>query len=168
MSDGKYDQALVDFRAALEYPDNLEVGRPAAGGRDAEVYYCIGTALDALGDNEPARKAFECSAQASADPSEMTYFQGLSWKRLGRDSDAGRCFELLIRFARAKLAQSASLDYFAKFGEKESAKRREANLHYLLGLGLRGLGKDAEAEAEFKRGLRLYPHFSRIKRLLHR
>jgi len=166
MTDGKYDRALFEFRAALEYPDNLEVGRPAAGGRDAEVYYSIGTALDARGDVKLAREAFESSVQAPVEPSEMTYFQGLSWKRLGRDLDAQHCFERLVLFARERLAKSAAMDYFAKFGEKESAERREANLHFLLGLGLRGLKKDAEAEAEFQAALRLSPHFSRIRRPL--
>jgi len=167
LTDGKYDRALLDFRAALEYPDNLEVGRPATGGRDAEVYYFIGTALEARGDTKPAREAFERSARAPAEPSEMTYFQGLSWKRLGRGLDAQHCFERLARFARENLAKSAAMDYFAKFGEKESAKRQEANLHFLLGLGLRGLKKDAEAEAEFQEALKLYPRFSRIRSPLY-
>jgi tetratricopeptide (TPR) repeat protein len=100
------------------------------------------------------------------DADELTYFQGLSWKRLGRDLDAQRCFERLVRLAREKLEKSPAMDYFAKFGEKESAQRRQANLHFLLGLGLRGLGKDAEAKAEFEKALKLYPHFSRVRRQL--
>jgi len=132
MTEGKTDRALLDFRAALEYPENLEVGRPASGGRDAEVYYFVGTALDARGETELAREAFE----------------------------------RLVRLAREKLEKSPAMDYFAKFGEKESAQRRQANLHFLLGLGLRGLGKDAEAKAEFEKALKLYPHFSRVRRQL--
>jgi len=166
MTEGKTDRALLDFRAALAYPENLEVGRPASGGRDAEVYYFVGTALDARGETELAREAFERSAQAPADLSELTYFQGLSWKRLGRDLDAQRCFERLVRLAREKLEKSPAMDYFAKFGKKESAQRRQANLHLILGLGLRGLGKDAEAKAEFGKALKLYPLFSRVRRQL--
>lgn len=167
MTSGKYDGALLDFRAALEYPDNLEAARPASGGRDAEVYYFIGTALNARGETKLAREAFERCAAAPAEPSEITYFQGLSCKRLGRDKDAQHCFERLVQFAREKLEKSTAMDYFAKFGEKESARRQEANLHYLLGLGLRGLRRDAEAKDEFEEALKLYPHFSRIKRPLY-
>jgi hypothetical protein len=85
---------------------------------------------------------------------------------LGEESRARNSFDGLVRFARAGLESAPAGDYFAKFGEKESAKRREAHLHYLLALGLRGLGREAEARAEFQHALNLYPHFSRAARQL--
>jgi tetratricopeptide (TPR) repeat protein len=166
MAEGNHERALRDFRAALEYPDNLEVGRPTSGGRDAEIYYFIGLALDAGGNNAAAGEAFERSAEAPVGPSELTNFQGWSWRKLGQEAKARGCFERLIQFAREKLEKAPSMDYFAKFGEKESARRREASLHFLLGLGLRGLRREAEAKAEFQEALKLYPQFSRVRRQL--
>ena len=166
LAEGKAGQALQDFQAALEYPENLEVGKPAAGGRDPEVYYFIGTALDSIGEREKSREAFRRSAEAMAGPSESTYYQGLSWRKVGEEPRARESFEGLVRFARAGLEKAPAGDYFAKFGEKESANRREAHLHYLLGLGLRGLGQEAQAKAEFHHALKLYPHFSRAVREL--
>jgi len=96
----------------------------------------------------------------------LTYYQGLSWRKVGEELRARDSFEGLVRFARTGLEKPPAEDYFAKFGEKESAKRREARLHYLLGLGLSGLGREAEAKAEFQKALTLYPYFSRARREL--
>ena len=85
---------------------------------------------------------------------------------LGEESRARDSFDSLVRFALAGLESAPARDYFAKFGEKESAERREAHLHYLLALGLRGLGREAEARAEFQEALKLYPHFSRLRKQL--
>jgi tetratricopeptide (TPR) repeat protein len=166
MAEGNDERALGDFRAALEYPDNLEVGRPASGGRDAEVHYFIGLALEAGGDKTAAEEAFERSAKAVAGPSELTYFQGLSWRKLGGESQARGCFERLVQFAHEQLEKVPAMDFFAKFGEKESAKRREAHLHYLLGLGLQGQGNEAAAGNEFRKALGLSPHYGRARRKL--
>lgn len=166
LAEGNPGRALRDFRAALEYPENLEVGRPASGGRDAEVYYFIGLAHEAGGDGEAAGEAFKRSTRAPGGPSELSYFRGLSWRKVGRESDARSDFEGLIQFSRERLQKASSLDYFAKFGEKESDRRQEARLHYLMGLGLRGLGQEAGARAEFQKSLELYPYFSRAGREL--
>ena len=119
-----------------------------------------------MGDKEKSREAFRRSAEAAAGPSELMYYQGLSRRMVGEESRARDSFEGLVRFARAGLEKAPARDYFAKFGEEESAKRREANLHFLLGLGLRGLRREAEAKAEFQEALKLYPHFSRVRRQL--
>ena len=166
LAEGNAAQALQDFQAALEYPENLEVGKPAGGGRNPEIHYFIGTAFEATGKRGESRKAFERSVAQAAGPSELTYYQGLSWKMLGEDARARDSFDGLVRFAIAGLESAPARDYFVKFGEKESAKRREAHLHYLLALGLRGLGREAEAKAEFQHALNLYPHFSRAARQL--
>ena len=163
LAEKKPGRALKDFESALEYPAHLEVAKPARGGRSPEVFYLIGTACRALGKSGAARSAFEKSVAEPAGLSESAYFQGLSWQRLGRRKEAAAAFDQLIHSARESLARSPDLDYFAKFGEKESADRRQAYSHYLLGLGLRGNGREEEARAEFRKALELYPHFSRAR-----
>ncbi len=159
LAEGNPVQALKDFESALEYPENLEVGKPARGGRAGEVFYFIGEALLALGKLGDARAAFERSVAESPGSLECAYYQGLSWLKLGREGEARCVFDGLIRSAQDGLARSEAMDYFAKFGEKESIGRRQANFHYLLGLGLRGKGKKKEAQEEFLKALRLYPYF---------
>ena len=46
------------------------------------------------------------------------------------------------------------MDFFAKFGERESAGQRRANAQFLLGLGHLGLGHAPEARAAFDEALR--------------
>ena len=166
MAERKYERALRDFQAALEYPENLAVGRPASGGREAEVHYYVGTALDAGGDLKAAQEAFRRSAEAVFRPGVPAYFQGLSWRKLGEEERAGACFDRLARFAQENLGRAPAMDYFAKFGERESARRRTAYFHYLLGLAWRGRGEEAGAEAEFKKALELHPHYGPARRAL--
>jgi tetratricopeptide (TPR) repeat protein len=166
LGENKPARALRDFEAALDYPANLEVANPARGGRSPEVLYFIGLALHALGRTRDAWRAFEEAVAAPAGPSESAYFQGLSWQRLGREKEAAAAFETLIRSARENLTRSPAGDYFAKLGEERTAERRQAHFHYLLGLGLRGNGRDEEARAEFRKALELYPHFVRARRHL--
>jgi tetratricopeptide (TPR) repeat protein len=166
LTEKKYEQALEDFRAALEYPDNLEVGQPAGGGGSAEIYYFIGRAYEALNKPEEAKDAYTRAAGFSQGPSEPSYYQGLSWRKLGQEQKALDAFDRLIRFARESVEKAPAMDYFAKFGEKESALRQQAYSHYLLGLGLLGKGQQGEAKAEFQKALSLQPYFFRAQRQL--
>jgi len=166
LEEGKAAPALQDFQAALEYPENLEVGRPAVGGRDPEIFHFIALALGSMGDKERSREAFRRSAEAAAGPTEQAYYQGLSRRMIGEEARARDSFEGLVLMAREGLEKASTRDYFAKFGEAESARRREARFHFLLGLGLRGLKKASEAKVEFEEVLKLYPHFSRVLRML--
>jgi tetratricopeptide (TPR) repeat protein len=166
LSGKKSKNALRDFQAALEYPDNLEAGKPASGGRSPEVYYFIGMAYAALGRPKEAKEAFAQSVESVRGPSELSYYQGLSWRKLGQEARALEALDGLIRFARENLEKSGAMDYFAKFGEKESAQKREAYFHYLLGLGFLGEGRPEEAKAEFQKALGLHPYYFRAHRQL--
>lgn len=162
----KYDAARHYFEAALEFPENLEVGKPYSGGRFPEIYYFIGTAHEATGDIERARDCYEKSVASPRDYSELSYYQGLSLQRLGRGEQAINLFDELIRFAEERLNEGPSADYFAKFGERQSANRQMAHFNYLLGLGYLGKGKTEEAKAEFEKALAFDPnHFHSQKQL---
>jgi tetratricopeptide (TPR) repeat protein len=166
LSNGNPRAAGEDFRAALAYPDNLEVARPDSGGRDPEIYYWLGTACEAVADPDGARRAFERSANGGAEPGELLYFQGLAWQKLGRRDKTSGAFDSLISWARAGLEDKPAMDYFAKFGESEPAARRAARFHYVMGLGFRGKGQAEDARREFEQALALYPFYSRARREL--
>ena len=61
MDRGDYASALKDFQAALLYPENLGVGRPA-DPREAETYFWVGTALQALNRGPEAKAAWQTGA----------------------------------------------------------------------------------------------------------
>ncbi len=166
LEEGRAADALADFRSALEYPENLEAAKPASGGRETEVEYWIGTALEALGEMKRSGEAFRQSVGGGAAPGELKYYEGLSWLKLGDKRRASAAFDELIDRARAGLAAYPAMDYFAKFGETESAGRQEAGLHYLLGLGFLGKGEKAAARSEFERALALYPGHAKARREL--
>jgi len=149
----RYKQALDDYLAALEYPENLEVGRPEHPARDAEVYYYLGTAYDALADKARARAYFEKMVAEKSDRPESRYFQGLALRKLGQAAPATQMFDGLLKAGRQELDAPSDSDYFSKFGERRSEAVRTAHAHYLMGLGYLGQGKQAEARAEFEKAL---------------
>lgn len=164
----KYKEALKDYQAALEYPENLEVARPYRGGRDSQIYYFIATAYEALGDAKKAREFYEKSVEQKQGWSEIAYYQGLTFRKLGKVDEAGKIFDGLIQSGKNSLESAPSLDFFAKFGEKQSALVRNAEAHYLIGLGYLGKGNKEEARAEFKKALELNINHSGAKRQLER
>jgi tetratricopeptide (TPR) repeat protein len=156
---GKQPRAtLREFEAALEYPENLEVGRARRAPRAAQIQYFIGTAHEAQGDAAAAIQAFELAAAGrGGGGSEADYFRALALQKLGRAAEAKPVFESLVKAGEEQLARGEAPDYFAKFGERQSERVRQANAHYLIGLGRLGLGETAQAEAAFKQARELHP-----------
>jgi Tfp pilus assembly protein PilF len=74
---------------------------------------------------------------------------------LGRKKDASRLFNGLMQYAKARLEATADMDFFAKFGESQSAVNRKAQAHYLMGLSFLGHGDRAKARTEFEKALEL-------------
>ena len=164
----RYKEALNDYQAALEYPENLEVARPYRGGRDSQIYYFIGTAHEALGDKKRAAEFYKKSVEQKQGWSEIGYYQGLALRKLSKNKEAEQMFEGLIQTGKQRLETAPSMDFFAKFGEKQSALVRNAEAHYLVGLGCLGKGNKEEARAEFKKALELNINHSGAKRQLKR
>jgi tetratricopeptide (TPR) repeat protein len=162
----RYKEALKDYQAALEYPENLEVARPNKGGRDSQIYYFIATAYEALGDAKKTGEFYEKSVEQKQGWSEICFYQGLAFRKLGKADEAEQTFNGLIQSGKQSLESAPSLDFFAKFGEKQSAFVRNAEAHYLIGLGYLGKGDKQEARAEFKKALELNINHSGAKRQL--
>jgi tetratricopeptide (TPR) repeat protein len=163
---GQYARALEDYRAALEYPPNLGVGRPARGGRAAQVQYFIGEASHALGRSAQAREAWQRSTAAYherfrtrrpavGDWAAIHYYQALAFKRLGDEAQAREIFDGLIANGQRQLEAGSEVDFFAKFGEQQSEGARRAHAHYLVGLGHLGHGRAQEARAAFEQAVAL-------------
>ncbi|MCE5269757.1 DUF5107 domain-containing protein [bacterium] len=150
-----YKRALTDFQAALEYPDNLEVGRPADGGPECEVYYFIGLAHQGLGDKAKATESFEKALERKQPPSELLWAQGMAMQALGRGPEAEQAFGALREEGGKLLNPDQEAAFFAKFGHRATHEGTLAEAHYLIGLGLAGKGDIAGAKAEFSKVLEL-------------
>jgi tetratricopeptide (TPR) repeat protein len=157
---GKYQEALKDYEASLEYPENLEVGRPYRETRLPQVNYLLGLTYEKLGNTAKSRELFqqaissEWRTRRGGEP-EMLYYQGMAALKLGRNTEANRFFDDLIAMGDKALAAGGDIDYFAKFGQRRSSRFRLADAHYLIGLGNLGKGETAKAKVEFEAALGL-------------
>ncbi|MFQ6049194.1 MAG: tetratricopeptide repeat protein, partial [Phycisphaerae bacterium] len=63
LGESDYDAALQDFSAALEYPENMSIGRPANPHGEAMIHYWRAVALSGLGRTGQARQALQQAAR---------------------------------------------------------------------------------------------------------
>lgn len=150
-----FERALENFLRALEYPENLEVGKPVRGGEEPKVCYFIGTAYEALGEMNKATEYFEQSVSKKTGWSELSFYQGMSFRKLGRPDKARQMFEGLMDFAQKRLQATEDMDFFAKFGERQTVSARRAQAHYLLGLSFLGKSEMEKARGEFEKACEL-------------
>jgi len=163
-----FRRALASFTNAQAYPPNLDVGPPSRGEDSAKVLFHTGLAFQGLGNAGEASSCFEKAGAIRAGLSEQSYYAGLALAALGRKEESARQYEDLVRQARDALAAAPAPDFFEKFGERRSARLRQANLHFLSGLGLQGLGKNEDARLEFERALAADPGHLEARRFLRK
>jgi len=154
---GRQADALREYEAALEYPQNFEAGRPHDGGREPEIFWLIGMTLEATGDTTEARAAFERAVQVERKGTPLCYYQGLCHRKLGRPEQAARCFDELADLGRRMLSDESGADFFEKFGAGQATPLRESEGHYLLGLAALGRGDTAQGDRELHQAVRLNP-----------
>jgi len=160
---GDFRGALADFKAAMTYPANLEAGEPASGVGSAKISFLMGSAFEYLGDRTAMKASFEKAVAFRHAWSESSYYQGLAWAKLGRDADAQRIFDGLIRFGHERIKTTPAMDFFEKFGERQSVLVQNAQAHFLIGLGYLGKGQKVEAAAEFAAAYEMNPYHPGIK-----
>ena len=148
--DGETEEALEDYLAALEYPENMMVAEPYRGGRSAQVHYFIGTAYEKLGDLEKAKDHYQKAAtkRQGSGLSEIHFYKALALAKLEKNGEANEIFRGLVQLGRDRL-QNQEEDFFAKFGEKQTADDKKADAYYLVGLGFMGQGENLQAQKEF-------------------
>ena len=150
---GDAARALKDFEAAMEYPPRFEFARPHDGGREPEINWFLGAAHAALGNTDEARRRFAAAVAKERRGTALAYWQGLAYRMLGRKKEARAIFDDLVRTGERQIAKGGEADFFDKFGDRRSAATRKAQAHYLIGLGLLGLGERSRANAEFRTAL---------------
>ena len=151
----KHKEALADFRAALEYPSNLDVAKPDQV-ENPRADYLIGTTLEAMGRTADAKAAYEHAAAAKQASSEALYYRARALEKLGKSGEAMKIFDTLIT-TRPPRVRHSEASRGAAFETALADRKRLAEEHYRAGLGYLGKGSDAEAQAEFKKALSFDP-----------
>jgi tetratricopeptide (TPR) repeat protein len=159
MARGKNREALKDFEAALQIPENLPSERRSGGGRESEVCYWVGVAHEALRDQTKAREFWRRSTASERERNReeergplgsiQLYYRALSLQKMGENDRAAALFRDVLG-AGQKTLEAPETDFFASFGERQSQRARVAAGHYLVGLGHLGLEDRRKAKAEFQ------------------
>jgi tetratricopeptide (TPR) repeat protein len=165
-------RALEFLERAQHYPANLAEGK-LHGAQENAIHFCLGVALDLLGDHQAAREAWQKASKGMKIPTpavyyndqnpETIFYQGLSLKKLGRISVARERFKTLVRFGKAHLKDHVVIDYFAvslpefMVFDDNMDLRNQINCRYLMALGYFGLGQVAVARHQLRKVLSLDP-----------
>ena len=110
-----------------------------------------------MGNDQKAKRFYEKSAnqQRTSNWPQTQYYQALALGRLGRKQEAAEIFDRLIADGQEKLTEDVTMDFFAKFGERQTRQVRLADAYYVIGLGYLGKGKTKKAKEQFEQALEL-------------
>ena len=155
---GQAQEARRAFQAALDYPENLGVDRPAQDPPAARTHLLIAAAYDAINDPQKAAEHLDLAANTEAGGSEFRYHKGQALAKLGKTDEAKALFDALASDGAAQLESGGTTDFFMKFGERQARSTRLAQAHYLAGLGALGKGDKASAKGSFEKAIELNPN----------
>jgi tetratricopeptide (TPR) repeat protein len=160
LAQNEYEKAIQLLNECLEYPHNLGEGK-LHGAQENDFHYWLGCAYEGLGQTDEARNYWELAKDGNTEPAaaifyndqkpDKIFYQGLALLKLGLTVEANTRFEKLIAFGEKHLNETIKLDYFAVslpdllIWEDDLTFRNKIHCHYMLGLGLYGMGKIAKA-----------------------
>ncbi|RKR80469.1 tetratricopeptide (TPR) repeat protein [Mucilaginibacter gracilis] len=164
------ETAIELLNEALRYPDNLGEGK-LPGARDNDIYFWLGCAYQASGDEETAGRSWKTAAIGDEDPSaavfyndsppDKIFYQGLALRKIGDDHRAESIFNKLISYGQQHIDDQIKIDYFAVSLPDLMVFDGDLNLlnriHclYLQGLGQLGLNNRKESVALFQQVLEM-------------
>jgi tetratricopeptide (TPR) repeat protein len=170
LQDKQYQEAIADFKAALEPPSNL----PSEDriNRKPEADYWIGMAYQALGDADQAKQywqksaAVESAARAHGHNDHdgisprtiQACYQALALRKLGQNDQASAKFQELIKHANAAIQKDpAQFDLDAPVSDLLTQRSRLAIAHYVAALSYLGLDDKKKATQELNEALQARP-----------
>jgi tetratricopeptide (TPR) repeat protein len=152
LSEKKYDAALQQFISAVE-PQTVA---KREDNRSPQINYYIGLAYEALGKKKEAKSYFALSTEQKVEASDyISYYHGLSYQKLGNKDQASACFREMIKAGEDRIKKGTEVDFFAKFGERETENVRLSNAYLLKGLGYKGLGDKKSADENLNKAVEL-------------
>ncbi|MDD3794728.1 MAG: DUF5107 domain-containing protein [Lachnospiraceae bacterium] len=178
LNNGDAQEAKELLEKALVYPENLGEGK-LEGTKDNHIYYYLGIAQSALGNEAQAEEAFELASAGVGEPAGMMFYndqpadmilyQGLALEKRQEKREAYSRFYKLTGYGEAHIYDQIKMDYFAVsypdllIFEEDFTKKNKAHCYYLMGLGKLGLGMDEEAEENLKKALELDPYHQKAQ-----
>ena len=160
----KYDvlEATRQFEAALQNPPRAgEAIHPLLN--QSNVYYWLGMAWAARGEEERARAWWRKAADAAEDISEMTYYSALALRKLGEEDGCERLLQRLLARSREMSRKPAGIDYFATslptmlLFHDDLEARNNISAAFLEAQARLGLGDKKRARPLLRRVLKLDP-----------
>jgi tetratricopeptide (TPR) repeat protein len=159
MNQDSCPEAIAHLERAMEYPENLEVGKPLNDERNALVYYVMGEVYEIMGKKKDAmrsyKKCVECT-NSWAWP-DLMYYQGLARLITGDESGAEEMFDQLEKKGKALLEENGigtgtGVDESNSLANKESISEG----YYLQGLARLGKGDPERAGEMFGKAVKTY------------
>ncbi len=152
LAENKNELALAQFLAVA----GSKAENEKADARNPQINYFIGLAYEVLGKKSDAKSYFtKSAAQPIKKVGIISYYQGLSQMKIGKKQEASETFNALIIEGTRQMNKEPEVDFFAKFGEKESENVRLSNAYLLKGLGSRGLGDEKTATENLRKAVEL-------------
>jgi tetratricopeptide (TPR) repeat protein len=192
MAAKQYAQALADYQAALQVPDNLAEATGNVSERRGEIEYWIGTVYEAMGDAAKARGAWNDAAGMGAASAGGTgangpmrsranigglaagvrveqaapFYQALALEKLGQDDRAKAIFAQLIATGSKALGSAPVINTSGQAIATPAQRAQVADAHTLVGLGQLGLNNQDKARQEFSLALAASPdHYAAMRAL---
>ncbi len=154
----EFDKAISHLERALEYPENLEVGKPTHDEKNAMIYYLMGEAYAAKGNSQKAKESYQKSAAAENGRGmyDLLFYQALANEKLGEKDEAIRMFENLIELGQQQRAGGDNNTLVAVEEASATNKKAISQSYLLEALGNMGLGNKDEAQRLLKTALDTY------------
>lgn len=163
---GHYAEALSLLLETEHYPENLGEGKLATV-EENDVHYYMGCAYEGLKETEKAQHYFRLATQGQDEPAiaffyndqqpDKIYYQGLAWRKLGREDKAKSCFNKLIKHGEKHLFDKVKIDYFAVslpdllIWDDDLNVRNQIHCHLVMGLGYLGLNDREKAASNLEK-----------------
>ena len=157
---GQHEKAAAEYLLATEYPRNLGSGRPAMASQ-AREYVAAARELDAAGKRDEGEKWWR---KAATDPltsptephepwSENYYYKALALKHIGNNAEATALYTRLANLNKQS-------------GTSDEELPRGMMRFLLSGMGLKELGRTAEARAALEHVIKIDPRNEMAKQAL--
>jgi len=154
MEEKKYDEALKQFLEANILGEDSQDDSRSGDMRTPQVEYFIGLAYEALGEKDKAKSYFEGSANKKVrESSYISFYQGLSYLKLDNKEKANELFNMLIKNGEEQINNGDDVNFFAKFGERDSKNVLMSQAYLLKGIGYKGLGELVKAKENLDKAL---------------
>lgn len=156
----EFTKAITHLERALEYPENLEVGKPTHDEKNAMIYYQMGEAYTALGNSKKAKESYQKSAEAENGRGmhDLLFYQAMANEKLGRKDRAVGMFQNLIKLGQQQRSGGSNNTLVAVEEASVTNKKGVSQSYLLEALGNMGLGKMEEAKRLLKSATETYPN----------